>query len=73
LGRVRPGDPYPRPPADRLAIRYEAPDGRPAHRLQVYGLGQHGCADHECRERYDGYGAEYGSQYRVAEQDYNDC
>jgi hypothetical protein len=39
----------------------------------VHRLGQHDCAGYQCRERYDGDDAEYGSQYRVAEDDEHGC
>jgi hypothetical protein len=56
-----------RPTAWQLAAK--ASKGRPALRLQMHRLGQHDCAGYQCRERYDGDDAEYGSQYRVAEDD----
>jgi len=39
----------------------------------VHRLGQHDYAGYQCRKRYDGDDAEYGSQYRVAEGDEHGC
>jgi len=39
----------------------------------VHRLGQHDRAGYQCGERYDGDDAEYGSQYRVAEDDEHGC